>query len=923
MASNYVTQSGNRVIIPGTYVETSVVNGVGGVATIGVVTLVGEAESGPHWSEESDLSLNSFAPDALASVVAKYGSGKLVDAFRAVISGNGDSRLSGSVSSVILVKTNQSAKAQGSVIRSGVAGSYATLRAKLAGKAGNLISWKNLTSAAEVAPVISAIGIYPSATVSSAPAWRVNGGAAVAGSIPVIGSSLPTSLTAMIDVAPSQLLVTGGDARAAIPSGSGTLATAVSSGQLTVSLSTGAWLNTPVTGDIAVIHNASTIAGTSNIGSYRVVSATSNAVVLSPVNVAGPLDGTVVGAAQGSGATKAFEIYKPMQAQAAAGADRGILASATDKVVLSAISASSIRVQYTDSSNVAKLFAATPQVGEKVYVAADVGALLAGWYSISAVSNIIQGDMTLARLSNGVLSGSPAAVAVGSVAAIKAFRDDIDGIGKALEWVADSNSAVVIKENVAAGAHPSLGALVVSSAERAVSTKTSKPASPTPIAESFSAGGDIALQIGYKGATCSMVISDSMLTTTASNAADSLSINLADHATLSNLVDFINSKQNYSAALGKLSLQSLSPVQLDNVSASIASSGAALKPGRIKWDAAAWYTAVSQSVLVEIPVFAAAGLPENENAFTYLTAGAKGSSSGADFTAAIDACEMVNTNFIVPLVDQDASLDIAAGTTDIASTYTLASVNAYVKSHAIAMSAVKARKNRIAFCSVRDSFANCKLAAQSMAHPRVVMSFQQPKDIGSDGNIAVQPVWYMACKEAGITAVAGFRSIVKKLLNISGIVQPSGFDSRRRSDLEDALLAGLLPVESVPTGGFRTISDQTTYSADNSFAWNSITVGYLSDLMALTMIQNSDNSLVGESVALVSASVARSFFETQLADFKRLNWISASDDAPLGWKNLKISIVGNVLNVSVEVKPSTAILFVVIEMALSEVTQAA
>ena len=63
MAQQYTTDDGIVLTNPGTYVAQKVVNNPSGTPTVGVVTIVGEADEGPHWSDEENLDENSFGPD--------------------------------------------------------------------------------------------------------------------------------------------------------------------------------------------------------------------------------------------------------------------------------------------------------------------------------------------------------------------------------------------------------------------------------------------------------------------------------------------------------------------------------------------------------------------------------------------------------------------------------------------------------------------------------------------------------------------------------------------------------------------------------------------------------------------------------------------------------------------------------------------
>lgn len=917
MAQSTVTRSGVKLIVPGTYVEQSVIAGQGGTGLSGVITLVGESNEGPHWSEAEDLSSYAYRPDQLNAAIQQFGSGNLIDGMRAAISANADPGIAGSVNLVYLVKTNQSTKASGSILRSGF-GTYAQIQASRAGKPGNGISFRNTTATAEQAPTVSNIGTYLDPTLATDLLLRINGGAELTATFAAIGSSLPASLASPLEAFASDgVLAQGGTSRAMIPSGGGTLSIAASGSNVLISLSTGSWATTPTTGDVLLIHSASTIAGGGgeNVGSYRVLSATSSSVTAARINVSGAIT-AVSGAAQGTGSTRAFDAFSPITLKNASGTDRQILAAVTGNITSSDFTASSVKLTLDSGT----LFAATPQVGELVYVPTTFVGVLDGWYQVSAVSNVGTGQLTLTRLSNGALVSSPGSVAVSTQ--LQALKTDIDGVGKAMELVGDTNSAAILRKTNSGASLPELNTLVTSAAERTVQTLFSKPGATNPITETFVSGGDIVIAIGYKGDTCTLVINDTTLTTTCSVSADDLSIDLKDFKTVRQLNDYINSNPAYTASIPDSRFNGLDPVRIDNVSTDAGTSLSA-RPARLKKDADDWFTKISQSAMVTAPTYSSQGLPDNEAGVTFLADGAKGATTSADVVAAIDACETIGTNFLNPLFDRDATDDIADDKTDAASTYEIDAVNAYAKTHAIAMSEVKARKNRMVFCAKWTTYAGAKTAARDLSHPRVTLSFSRAKDVASDGTIKTMPAWYTAAKTSGISAVAGYKGIVKKFVNLTGAVYPAGFDPRRRGDLEDALESGLIIIEPVQSGGFRYVSDQTTYNIDNNFVYNSIQAVYLADLMTLTLIQNADRVIVGKSVAQMSAAIARGFMQTELDNFLRLNWIARSDDAPKGYKNLAVRLRGGVLEIDVEVKLAGIIYFVPISLALSEVTQTA
>jgi hypothetical protein len=56
-----------------------------------------------------------------------------------------------------------------------------------------------------------------------------------------------------------------------------------------------------------------------------------------------------------------------------------------------------------------------------------------------------------------------------------------------------------------------------------------------------------------------------------------------------------------------------------------------------------------------------------------------------------------------------------------------------------------------------------------------------------------------------------------------------------------------------------------------------------------------------------------------MEEYRKLKIIGASDDAPLGYKNVVVTINGPIAEVKLEAKLATAILFIPIELELSQI----
>ena len=468
-------------------------------------------------------------------------------------------------------------------------------------------------------------------------------------------------------------------------------------------------------------------------------------------------------------------------------------------------------------------------------------------------------------------------------------------------------------------------ALVSSSTE--VQNQTTVTRTSTGTNESFIAGGEIGLNIGYDGTTATLSISSAgvLSTTIVGGSGANLSINLSEFTTMSELADFINSQTGYTAAAGSVASQ-LAPSSLDQVSTvGIAVTDPTLKSGKIKFDAFDYSRKANESSVVSFIAAAKIGLPAQfaaANAKQFLAGGLKGSTSAAAVSSAIDELEKVKLNFVIPLFSRDATLDISDGFTDSASTYSINAIHAATRSHILRMSTIKLRRFRNGFVAIDDTFSVAKDTARSLASHRMSLSFQKTKGLNSQSQISTFGSWHTASIAAGMTAAGLQRSITHKVANVSGIVDPSDFSSGSQGDLDSALEAGLLIMEQ-ESGSFRFVSDQTSYSFDSNFFFNSGQAVYTADILADDLANALDKAFVGGSTADITAQSVVTFVQAKMNEYLRRRLISTSDDAVAGFKGLRVTINGPVLEVSVEIKLSTTIFFIPLNIEISQVTQSA
>lgn len=926
MAQSFTTNDGITLINPGTYVSVDVKSGQGNIAAAGVVTLIGEADEGPDYTAEPDLALNAFTPDQFGAVLAKYGSGRIVDAFRAIVAAANDPAIVGGVSLVRIIKTNPSEKADSIIDRVGF-GNYANIEAKRAGSPGNLIKYRSDEAQAENAPAHLSLSYCPHFSPTAINTKiRVNGNDAESDSI--VQKTELANFMAQIEDQTKGIAVEGSDE--IIPTsgnvGATLSATSPAAGLLQVSLSAGqTFSGNPAVGDTIVIaangdfsataDSVISAGATRNIGSYVIQSITntvsSATMTLKLVNAPA---GMPLGAASGSitAGMRDLILYKPISIKNYTGMDRQTTVGMTGNFV-STISGPNVVLQAPSA------WTAQPKAGDIMRLSSAFAGIAAGFYLVVSSTST---SLTASKLSHGSAGTSGSQnVVVAITQGTQPFlilKPVIDGLGKSLEIknVVGTLSTVLRQQNGSAAAVDD--SFKTSGAEY----KNSFTISRGTQSDTFVSGGDVCVSIGCVQDDAKLVIDSTGITASIASAVV-WTATYEQFKTLSDLVDFINSQTGWSAQLGSSKFASVAPSKLDRGTYG-ASSSISAKPARLKKDATDWQTKTSGSGLAVTTLLQQSGMPEKISPDRFLSGGIKAGTTSAQAVAAIDAAERVDTNFIVPLFSQDASDDISAGETDSSSTYSVDAINAYVKAHVIKMSALKMRKNRVAICSKRAPYNDVKEAAGELNSFRCGLTFQDVRSINVRGQIVTFQPWMAAVIAAGMQAAAGYKGIVKKFANVSGVLSPfNDFNEVNPGEVEDALVSGLLVMERVPTGGFRWISDQMTYTVDNNFVYNSLQAVYLADLMTLTLIQLFDRSVVGRSVAEISAAGGLALLESQMFDFLRLRWISPSDDAPKGYKNAVVKISGGVMHISVEVKLAGLIYFVPISLTISQVEQTA
>ena len=975
MANQYSSADFGTITVPGGYTRTVVQSTNAGGLQVGILALVGEADEGAPASVETELP--SFGPDQESEVLAKYGSGPIADAFSRAVKASNDAEIVNTFTRAIVVKTNASTQASTSLARSGLT-DWATLDVQNYGPKGNQISTQVSAAAAEVGPEAKTFTWVPQGNQTVKIGIRTNGGESTGIEVSAVTASqtfgLPSDVRELLwDVAVGDthdLIVNGGVDRGVLAGYSTETLAVDATGQSIVITSSSTWTTNPVVGDTLIIPDNNDygfavgtnliLGGGVNRGSYVVTGVTNSTVTATKVRNWQANDGVAVTAPADVSTTASsnqdfFHCYSPITIKPISGTERSSpLTGLTGQTVQGVATGSSLTLILQTGA----AWASLPQVGDWVLIPSSAPAAWQasqtnyGWYQVTAsTSGTAAGasTITMTMLSNYVGTDLPtsfAATAIAAVTDLRVVRPVIDGVGKAFELFDDGGTAsisatpykmqdLVPNQNVDFISTALAPVLSVSSAEyRATVTNTR---SLDSVQESLAAGGEVLFTVGYSGgglvATATMTVSGTTLTTTVSGGSGAnLSVNLKNLQTVKDLVTYLNAQTGYKAALtsvayGQLPLlytkaDGTKATILDKATWGIASAQGSM-PGRVKKDAyAMWKKVAENSVLVEVDAAPGAGLPEVQ-ALKFLANGSKGGTTNASVQAALAKLSNVPCNFVVSLFSQDAADDYAEGLTESASTYTVAQINDLVKDHCLANSTIKARRWRQGLVSVKGSFTEAKEAAQNLANFRCYMTFQDVRASNAQGeSVQFQP-WMGSVLAASMQSGGFYKPIVKRFVNIQGVLMADGSYTGTYSEKEDALLAGLLPIESVDSGGFRWVSDQSTYSVDSNFVYNSLQAVYMMDTLAALVTDRTERRFVGYSVADTSAAAVAAYVRSVLNEAYNLKIIAASDGMPNGYRDLKVKISAPSIEVGAVCALATGIYFVLNTLSIVNVQQTA
>jgi hypothetical protein len=940
-----VTFNGATIYKPGAYSQELIDLGGGfPLSPTGLVAILGESTSGPPGATVADISQNVFTPDQMPAIQALYGSGPIVDACNFLFAPGADGALPGGAQSVYIYKTNASTLAS-----LALANSYGTLDALAYGQSGNLISYADVAIPAEPAQTTSTAsfdltGAPFDQIVSGSPhlndALAQEAQANALSAYNAFNAETPTPISATLD---GQTLTPGvysTGAASLAGSGAGNLTfngagTYVIQTASTLVTGAGGTPTMTLTGGATAANIFWVVGSSATINSG--FTGTFQGNVIAEASITDTLGGTVNGSLVALTGAITFSAATTVNAQAASllGAAGSFAALADSTVTNTGLSFFHGNVGTSPGTSVT-LGGGTIVAGAGLNMVLRINGAAT---SLDNTFTLPSGTVTRALLQTALnttgnwslgspagmtftVSGSADTAAFLNIAQSLATNAQRNGHGQNFDLVSGSLLAPI---NIAAGLYTS------ETEDMAVITINN---TNTTTIETITVGGNIVFDLGRAGGVGPVVTVNATNMLLINNSATEYTIPLANFPTLGALASYINSSTagNWFAAVPSSLYSQLPTSALDQVTNVGANGSSTVLPAQIKDDAFSVQQDFAASGNVALTNPAEAGLPDPQTA-TFMSGGALGGTSSASITNAINAFTAIHINSIVPLFSRNASADIADDITDPSSTYMIAAIHQAIKTFLSMQASTKSRLECQGYLSMKDTYANCVTEAQNMADARIQMVIQDIFQVNSLGTLEWFLPWAGACLLAGARGGAPVGlPMTHKYFNMSGIRQTAqplstpesqiviGFNPATQYD--NAIQNGITFWERPASGGFRLVIDNTTYGRDANWVYNRGNVLYAADVLAYDFRTQLEDIFVGVKNT-VSAAAVKSVCDSILTGYLAQGITVSTTDAPNGYKQLVVQIVGNTINISVVVKLVEGIDFVLATITLQRASSTA
>lgn len=324
----------------------------------------------------------------------------------------------------------------------------------------------------------------------------------------------------------------------------------------------------------------------------------------------------------------------------------------------------------------------------------------------------------------------------------------------------------------------------------------------------------------------------------------------------------------------------------------------------------------------ELPLYTGGVTSSTRDVAIYLTGGTRGISTNTNFQSGFDAMIEERANHCIPLISEDLTNEGNGSTATIASV--AAQLSAYIDD-----ANSSAKNEQGGYLGFKGTRTEVLAQAASLNNDNIHLFPQQFTVLDVDGTLVQQPEWSSAVAAAGMRSGADIgEPLTYKFIKTFAVDQDSSWSPKNLTDINKLIEGGVMFAEQV-TGGFRWVRDLTTHLQDDNVVFTGGStrdaVRYVAyDLRTFLEDRFTGTKATPATVTAIKTSAAAklSTYVTEEILVESLDPETQSQTLP-GYRNLRVTISGNVASLFVEIFPVTSVDFQLITINVSLPTLAA
>jgi len=394
-----------------------------------------------------------------------------------------------------------------------------------------------------------------------------------------------------------------------------------------------------------------------------------------------------------------------------------------------------------------------------------------------------------------------------------------------------------------------------------------------------------ALSVQYTGALATSLINitNTQITLEAPAATVVSTIDLNEYDTIQEVVDRINSVTDFTASVTDNNGNEEALNGLDAVTGQDIKTAAYTVTANLQ-AVVDWFNGNGEGFITATRDAAGDQPPANTNGFVFLTGGSDGIVTNTEWQAAFDAAKNIDIQWVVPITSDP-------------------SIHAMTSTHCDFMSN-QGKMERRGFVGGANgqTIAQVNAAAKIINSDRIAQCFPGIYDFDLTGKLVLHPSYITACFICGgFSGSNPGTAMTNKTFNVKGVE----LELSDPGDTDELLLGHVLAMRETRRG-FKCVQSVSTWGINANYNRVEVSTGFAVDFVARNVREELE-LLIGEKGSPITMQDALVRTDTKLRELAREEPVGpgviVGDAENPAYKNIKVSLEGDVMRVEFQCSP--------------------